>query len=76
MIAPYYIIAPSNITELNPINARYFNKHEYNVQPFCTTQSSWIYNVAGRPDVVDAAVCKTQLFPMTIFVWILFYYII
>lgn len=76
IIAPYYIIAPSNTTELYPINALYFNIHEYKVHPFCTTQSSWIYNLADIPDDVDAAVCKTQLLPITILLWILFYYYI
>ena len=74
MIAPYSIIAPSNTTELYPMKALSFKIQEYKVQPFCTTQSSWIYNVAGSPDVVDAAVCNTQLFPIHTFVWILFIY--
>ncbi len=65
------MIAPYKITELYPINALYWRVHEYNVQPFWTTQSSCIYKIAGKPEVVDAAVCNTQLFPMQTLVWIL-----
>ena len=56
------------------MKAFYFKMQEYKVHPFSTTQLSWIYKWAGNPEVVAAAVWRTQLFPIYTLVWILFYY--
>lgn len=71
IMAPSSMMAPSKMTELYPMNARYFKIQEYNVHPFCTTQSSCIYKWALKPEEEEAAVCRTQLLPMLTFVWIL-----